>query len=88
MSDFFQCEQNRNFVTERVTNPVRNQQIIKLQRKFINKNLKPFEAIYIDKYIPVNNICPCPTFSERIRAISEFNDRLYDKPNSRPIRLI
>jgi hypothetical protein len=86
--NFFQFEQTRNFVTERTTKPGREGQIGSLERRYRSGRLRPFEALRLDKLVPVSEECPCMTQREISQAIKDFNDRLFDRPNSKPIRLI
>ena len=86
--NFFLFDQTRNFVTERVTHPARNLQIRRLERIYHSGKMKPFEALYMDKLIPVSNICPCISQQEINKAIRDYNNRLFGCPNSKPIRLI
>lgn len=85
--NFFIFEQTRNFVTERVTRPGREANIRTQERKFRNKTLKPFEALYIDKLIPVSDQFPCPTYNERIKAINNYNNWVFSRTVSNPIRI-
>jgi len=86
-TNFFLFEQTRNFVTERITKPDREAQIARMQRRVRNNRLRPFEALNLDKLVPVSEICPCPTDAEIFKAIKDYNDRLFDRPNSKPIRI-
>ena len=86
--NFFLFDQTRNFVTERTTKPVRNDQIRALERRYNSGRLRPFEALYMDRLIPVSDICPCISQFEINKAIRDFNDRVFDRPNAKPLRLI
>lgn len=80
-NDLFFYERNRNFVTERVILPEREQQIQKLERRLKNGKLKKFEALNVDKYIYVTNMRPCLTDTQKYQAVNAYYDYLYGKTN-------
>lgn len=83
----FTIDQNRNLVTERILNSARQAQIQHLDAKLKAGNLKPFEAINVDKYInPYDPMCQTTTL-DIFRAVLKHNNYIYSNTPSRPNRI-